>query len=256
MPSRQVFRPALFVAGGCLLGCSPGPTERTSNGTMDGAYATPAQEASLPSQQPLVAVAASADASAADAEAPQDPIVPPIDCDIDGGCVSQCSSDQSAVCAVVGQGTLCELQGFAGASVEVGCGQRAIVGTACCGECGCVPVEVYFDGKNCWQGVPTCTTPEWTDQFLNPHAPGAADAGWSSAANNGVPGHFYLGTTDPDSDDASAGDSGSEGGTGGGDDTTIDASGSDSGIADTDGGGTTWDWEPDATTGSADAGAD
>jgi hypothetical protein len=155
---------------------------------------------------------------------------------------------------VLSQDVLCEVEGFAGASAEVGCGQRAIIGTACCGECGCVPVEVFFDGKNCWQGVPTCTVAQWADLFLDPHAPGAADGGWISAANNGVTGQFYLGTTDPDSGDASAGDSGSEDGTAGGDGTMIGESGSDSGVADIDAGIMTW--EPDATTGNADTGAD
>jgi hypothetical protein len=253
MPSRQVFRPALLVAGGCLFGCTLGPTEPTSNGTTEGADASLAQAASPPSSQPLGVVPFRSAGDSADAGGPQDPVALPSDCDIDGGCVSQCSADQSAVCGVVWLGFLCELQGFAGASVEVGCGQRATVGTACCGECGCVPVEVFFDGKNCWQGAPTCTAPEWSGLFLNPHAPGAPDGGWISAANNGVPGHFYLGTTDPDAEDASAGDSGSEVGNAG-DGAAIDASGSDGGLADTDAGITTS--EPDATTGNADAGAD
>jgi hypothetical protein len=158
-----------------------------------------AQVDSPRSQQPVVAVDAGAGGSL-DAEDSQDPVVPPNDCDIDGGCVSHCT-DQSVICAVVSRDALCELEGFAGASAEVGCGQRAIIGTACCGECGCVSVEVFFDGKDCWQGVPTCTVAEWTDQFLDPHAPGAADGGWISAANNGVQGRFYLGTTDATSGD-------------------------------------------------------
>jgi hypothetical protein len=211
-----------------------------------------AQGTSPSSQQPMLAAHADA-GDTADAEDPSDTIVAPNDCDIDGGCVSQCT-DQSAICAVVSRDTpLCELQGFVGASAELGCAQRAIIGTACCGECGCVPVEVFFDGKNCWQGVPTCTAAEWTDQFLSPHAPGAADGGWISAANNGVQGQFYLGTTDPNSGDASAGDSSSEGGSAGGDGATIGAS-ADGSVADTDAGATTW--EPDATTGNADTGAD
>jgi hypothetical protein len=255
MLSRQLLKPALLVAGGCLFACFSGPTEQASKGTMEGADASIAQEASpsTPSSpQPVVTVYAGA-GGGADAEDPPDSSVPPNACEIDGGCVSQCT-DPSAICAVVSRDILCELEGFVGASAEVGCGQRAVIGTACCGECGCVPVEVFFDGKNCWQGVPTCAAAEWANQFLSPHAPGAADGGWISAANNGVQGQFYLGTTDPNSGDASAADSGSEGGTAGGDGSTIGASGSDSGVADTDAGVTTW--EPDATTGNADTGAD
>jgi hypothetical protein len=116
-------------------------------------------------------------------------------------------------------------------------------------------VQVFFDGKNCWEGVPTCAVAQWANQFLSPHAPGAADGGWISGAANGVQGQFSLGSAAPDAGDASAGDSGSNGGTAADDgSTTIGASGSDGGVADTDAGATTWD--PDATTGNADAGAD
>jgi hypothetical protein len=240
-----LFRAALFAAGYCLLGCSAGSPEHTSNGAI-GAQVTTAQAASPPSQ-PLLA--------SSNADDPQDAIAPPPnDCDIDdGGCVSQCTTDQNAICAVVNRDVLCELIGFAGASTEVACGQRATVGTACCGACGCVPVEVFFDGKNCWQGVPTCTAPEVSGMFLNPHAPGAADGGWTSAANNGEPGQFYLGATQPPGD-ASAEDGGSEGGAAGGDGMTVGAAGFDSGVADADAGVTTSDL--DATTGSADTDAD
>jgi hypothetical protein len=212
----------------------------------------------VPSGQAQLTIDAStevnADAGAgADAGDPSAPIAPPDECDIDGGCVSQCGvpgSAQSAVCAVVLRDALCELEGFVGASADVACGQRALIGTACCGACGCVPVEVFFDGTNCWQGMPTCTAPELAGHFLNPHAPGAADGGWMPDASNGVQGEFYPGTTGPDSADASGGDSGSDAGTAEGDVATIDASGSDGGVDDTDA------QEPDATTANADAGAD
>jgi len=136
------------------------------------------------------------DAAGADSQVPP----PPGDCDFaDGGCVSQCGAQhQSTVCAVVTPDSLCELQGFVGTSAQVACGQAAIIGTACCGECGCVPVEVFFDGTYCWEGVPTCTVNGLTDQYLDPHAPGALDAGWDPADANGIPGTFSLGTP-PDS---------------------------------------------------------
>jgi hypothetical protein len=248
----QARKPAFLAAICCLFACSSGSPEPTSTRTTDGARTTTTEGASPPSQQPLIA----ADAGA---EGP-----PPNDCDLDGGCVSQCgapTATQSATCGVVSpQGVLCELDGFTGASVEVACGQRAIVGTACCGECGCVPVEVFFDGKNCWQGVPTCSVSVWANYFLDPHAPGAVDGGWNPAANDGgVQGEFYLGTTPPDAGDAEAEDSGSEGGPADGaadaGATTTDAGGfdgADGGVADADAGVMAAD--PDATTGDADTG--
>jgi hypothetical protein len=191
--------------------------------------------------------------AATDAGASADP-APPDDCAIDGGCVSKCTGQPSAICSVVSRDLLCELEGFSGASAEVACGQQVVIGTACCGGCGCVPVEVFFDGENCWEGVPSCAEPQWAGQLLKPHAPGAVDGGWTSAADNGVQGEFYLGTTPPDAGDASSEDGGSDDATPGDDATTIDASGSDGGVADADAG--TPSSELDAGTGSADTGAD
>ncbi len=207
---------------------SPQPMVEVDTGAGGSAGAT------MTSPQPMVAVDAGAGESA-DAGDPQDPIVPPAHCDVDGGCVSQCTN-QSATCAVISSGVICELDGFVGASAEVGCGQRTIVGTACCGGCGCVPVEVFFDGTSCWQGVPTCAFSGLADQLFNPHDAGAADGGWISAENNGVQGQFYLGTTDLDAGDSPSGDSGADGGTAslGGNNTTIDANGSDGTLAGAD----------------------
>ena len=155
---------------------------------------------------------------------------PPRDqCDLNGGCVSTCTTP-SAICAVSTDGNYCELKGFVGASAEVGCGQRAIVGIACCGACECVPVEVFFDGTSCWQGMPQCTQPALSGQMFFPHATGGGEGGSFSLPDAGFPGQFYLGTTNPN---AGAGGGGSDGGT----TSTADrgaaagASGSDDGMA-------------------------
>jgi hypothetical protein len=141
----------------------------------------------------------------------------PSECDLDGGCATQCSGIPSTTCGIVSSnGLLCELQGFVGASNQVACGQRSVIGTACCGACGCVAVEVFFDGTNCWQGVPTCTAS--SDQLFNPHAPGAPDGGWTSAANNGVAGQFTLGVPAPDAGAGTLDASDTDAGAGGEDD--------------------------------------
>lgn len=54
------------------------------------------------------------------------------ECDLNGGCVSKCT-DQTVTCSVQRLDSACELQGFVGASTQVACGQRAVIGTACCG---------------------------------------------------------------------------------------------------------------------------
>ncbi len=50
--------------------------------------------------------------------------------------------------------TSCELSGFAGASATLAPGETATVGVSCCGSCGCVAVEVRYDGTKCWDGGP------------------------------------------------------------------------------------------------------
>jgi hypothetical protein len=234
MLARILSRPTLLLAGCYLVGC----VEQTPSG----ATAAPGSSASAPINQGQLAPDASVgpDAGAVDDDAsspssPQSLVMPPAagpdggapdassdnsadaadsqappsQCDLDGGCVSQCSN-QTAVCAVQSTNLLCELQGFTGASTEVACGQRAVIGTACCGECGCVTVEVFFDGTYCWQGVPTCTVSYLTNQFLEPHGPGLADAGWVSGEANGASGQFTLGP--PDAGNAPAGNSDPDGG--------------------------------------------
>lgn len=89
-------------------------------------------------------------------------------CEVDDTCTSDCH-DTQATCGVISTGVACEFEGFADATAPVACGERVIVGTACCGGCGCVPVELFFDGENCWQGIPTCQLPEFTNRLFAPH---------------------------------------------------------------------------------------
>jgi hypothetical protein len=91
-------------------------------------------------------------------------------CDVDGGCISTCPSS-TLTCAVENIGIACEFAMFSGASAAVPCGQTATVGTACCGGCGCVAVELFNDGQRCWQGIPDCTLSEFANLFFEPHAP-------------------------------------------------------------------------------------
>ena len=119
------------------------------------------------------------------------PALIPDHCDLDGGCVSKCTN-QTVSCAVEPLPTFCEFDGFTGASAPVTCGQRVVIGTVCCGACGCVPVEVFFDGTSCWQGIPQCTLPSLANQFFGPHEIGALD-GPSTAPNNGVPDQIDVG---------------------------------------------------------------
>jgi hypothetical protein len=97
---------------------------------------------------------------------------PPAECDLDGGSCNgsppptTCGSP-TVQCGVVDPGFSCEFPEFVGVSVSVACGETAKVGTACCGACGCVDVEVYYDGKYCWQGIPGC----WGGKFVEPRLP-------------------------------------------------------------------------------------
>jgi hypothetical protein len=100
------------------------------------------------------------------------------ECDLlDGGCLSDCTSDRGNTCTVILDSTDCELLEFTGAFVTVACGQSAVVGTANCGGCGSVEVEVYYDGARCWEGIPNCALPQLAGKFFDPHAPGIIDAG-------------------------------------------------------------------------------
>lgn len=136
-------------------------------------------------------------------------------CTVSGSCTSSKCSDQHVSCAIESTGVACEFEGFVGASTDVTCGERAVVGTACCGGCGCVPVEVFFDGSRCWQGVPQCTgLDQFSNKFFDPHAPGTKDGNFTRP--DGVPGTFFLGSGGiggSSAADAGAGDS--NGGTAG-----------------------------------------
>jgi hypothetical protein len=100
------------------------------------------------------------------------------ECDLlDGGCTSNCDRDQSNICSVILDRTECELVELAGAFTTVACGQTAPVGTANCGGCGSVAVDVYYDGAQCWEGIPDCALPQFAGKLFDPHAPGAIDGG-------------------------------------------------------------------------------
>jgi hypothetical protein len=94
-------------------------------------------------------------------------------CSLEGGpnsCVLTCT-DASVTCVVAYASFSCELEEFAEASATVACGQTATVGTACCGACGCVAVEVFYDGKRCWEGIPDCSQGTVEGQWFDPRAP-------------------------------------------------------------------------------------
>jgi hypothetical protein len=133
------------------------------------------------------AEAGDGNAGASDAEAGAagavDPGPPPPPCDLEGNCESQC---RTKVTCGIQAANECEFAGFDGATVEVGCGQRASVGVACCGACGCVPVEVYFDGTSCWQGIAECN-----GRLVSPHAPTTPNP--SFTPNSSAYGNFYPG---------------------------------------------------------------
>ncbi len=99
-------------------------------------------------------------------------------CSTSSGSSSESSSGSSGgssvTCTVVSDPGSCELQAYAGASATVGPGQTATVGTSCCGNCGCVAVEVYYDGSQCWEGIPSCSqgpVSEFAGTWFDPHAP-------------------------------------------------------------------------------------
>jgi len=87
----------------------------------------------------------------------------------DDACSADCHGD-AATCSVIDFGYSCEFQAFAGVSAPLTCGELAVVGNACCGGCGCVDVVVYFDGKRCWQGLPSCALSDYAGKLRSPHA--------------------------------------------------------------------------------------
>jgi hypothetical protein len=91
-------------------------------------------------------------------------------CELDGGCAVTCTG-QTADCTVVPVGFACEFDGFVGATQHAECGVNVSVGTACCGGCGCVAVDVFYDGRRCWQGIPDCALDQFAGKVFAPHAP-------------------------------------------------------------------------------------
>jgi hypothetical protein len=109
-------------------------------------------------------------------------------CEVNGSCTSKCEDKPSVTCGIESTGFACEFEGFVGATAQVACGQHVVIGMACCGGCGCVPVEVFFDGTRCWQGAPQCELPQFTNQFLDPHATTKPNPSFTP------PSSYFLGT--------------------------------------------------------------
>jgi hypothetical protein len=96
---------------------------------------------------------------------------PPDEIPADAGAGATDCTNQRATCAVLSQ-PACEFMAFAGATKTLSCGETVAVGTTACGLlCGMVTVELFFDGRYCWQGVPECVLPELAGKFLYPHLP-------------------------------------------------------------------------------------
>ena len=111
--------------------------------------------------------------------------VTPPPCDLEGSCTS--NGENAQVTCGVESWHECEFIAFAGATAQVGWGQRAVVGTACCGQCECVPVEVYYDGAHCWQGIPQCN-----GELVNPHQTTTPNP--SFTVNPDLLGTYYVGS--------------------------------------------------------------
>jgi len=139
---------------------------------------------------------------------PEDPLLESCELDGDGKCVTKCS-DTVATCGVISTGFACEFEGFTGATAEVACAQRLVIGTACCGGCGCVPVELFFDGKRCWQGIPKCDFPQFSNKLYSPHPTSEPNPSFIPPVS------FYLGSGGIGGSSANAGGGGLETVTGG-----------------------------------------
>jgi hypothetical protein len=124
----------------------------------------------------------------------------PPPCDLNGNCSSQ-GDGATVTCGVV-PGNECEFAGFVGATAQVAWGQAAVIGLACCGQCECVPVEVYFDGVQCWQGLPQCAN----NKFITPHPTTTPNP--SFTPNKDAYGSFYLGSGGFGGSEAKQGDTG------------------------------------------------
>ena len=105
-------------------------------------------------------------------------------CDLNGNCDSSCQN--TPVTCGVQSGSECEYWGFVGATAQVTCGQRTVIGVACCGQCECVPVEIYFDGVTCWQGIPQCN-----NALAYPHSTTTPNPSFTPPA--GLQGSYTLG---------------------------------------------------------------
>jgi hypothetical protein len=112
------------------------------------------------------AAAGSGDAGASNAPAR----TPPTECDVDGGCASNCAGE-TVSCGVESFANYCEFELFHDTPATVTCGQTATVGIANCGLCGSVAVQVFYDGSHCWQGVPDCQGSVSFGKLFDPHAP-------------------------------------------------------------------------------------
>lgn len=75
------------------------------------------------------------------------------------------------ICKIRSNGINCEFNQFEGQSALIVPGQTAKVGTSCCGTCGCISVQLYYDGFYCWQGVPECDCCNLQGRWLNPYIP-------------------------------------------------------------------------------------
>jgi hypothetical protein len=130
-------------------------------------------------------------------------------CDLEGHCDPKIV-DEQFTCGVV-SGNECEFAGFVGATAQVSPGQRVVIGTACCGACECVPVEVYFDGDRCWQGMSRCSA-----ALVNPHPTTTPNPAFTPSTE--AYGSFYLGSAGSEGRETSggAGGTGSAGSGGGG----------------------------------------
>jgi len=153
----------------------------------------------------------------------------PESCELNNTCASK-NEDTIVTCGVVSSGHACEFDGFSGATASIAGGQRVVVGTACCGGCGCIPVELYFDGKHCWQGIPQCSLGNFENQVFTPHPTTTPNPSFVP------PNSFYLGSGGIGGNSGAGGAAGL--GFGGGPEGTggVASAGSDSGTGNAGGG--------------------